>query len=759
MMLRHDAVSVNRSFSYRQSNADMWQPSVSAVHIAGLVMLAVLTPLHRAWPVQLIFVPFLLTFPGVLLLRALHIPGKVVADQPIYLPSAALIVLTGSGFAVNLVGPILGISEPLRAVPLLVGLEIVCAALFICSAKAPPQTQIPWSSLSSPVRLAWPLVFPLVSAAGALQLNNGHSNHLAVIAIVATLMLLVAVFLGASQLNEALLTVVLFASGLGMMWSFSLRGASVYGSDISSEFYWFHQTVMTGVWHFSHPNDAYGAMLSVTVLPAELHALSGIPDLMIFKVFYPVIGALLPVAVYSLGRQVLAQRWAFTAGTFVVVQQTFFQQFPALAREEVATILFVTLIVVILDTTLGQRARRTLIILLSLGMVVSHYSTAYLAITLLGIAIAFQFGVSWFRPIPRLSGAMLLAFVVSTAGATVWYGQLTHSASNVHQFIAAAKGEGLNLLPNRNGSLLSTYLQGEMQKRISPDRYQPYISGYYKKTYKFVRPLPDAIEPQYSLRPASDQVQPVRWALGSKLLNLADLLITQLTNLLAGIGALMLALRRRAPGFVRQIGLIGLAAMVILALTRLSGTIAQEYNPERAFLQMMVVLSIAVFWPFQRIGAKWQWTRLGILTAGVASLAALLVASSGLSGIALGGAMASNLSNSSDDFQEFVVSAPAISAASWVTKAALPGQLIYADSYGKLQLNEVTEGRTAILDTITPQTLDQHAWVYASPTNIIDNIVRSSTSGYVAVYAFPKLFLDSNFNVVYTNGTSEVFHR
>jgi hypothetical protein len=60
---------------------------------------------------------------------------------------------------------------------------------------------------------------------------------------------------------------------------------------------------------------------------------------------------------------------------------------------------------------------------------------------------------------------------------------------------------------------------------------------------------------------------------------------------------------------------------------------------------------------------------------------------------------------------------------------------------------------------ITPETTDAHAWVYATRANIIDNIVESQTGAEAGSYAFPKLFLDSNFDVVYTNGTSEVFHR
>jgi hypothetical protein len=64
-----------------------------------------------------------------------------------------------------------------------------------------------------------------------------------------------------------------------------------------------------------------------------------------------------------------------------------------------------------------------------------------------------------------------------------------------------------------------------------------------------------------------------------------------------------------------------------------------------------------------------------------------------------------------------------------------------------------------VFDAITPETLDQHAWVYASTTNLKYGVVQSLLGSNVTSYAFPARFLDSNYDVVYTNGSSEVFHR
>ena len=729
------------------------------VPVAGLVAIAVLTPAHVSWAVQLLMIPLLLIVPGVILLRTLRVPGATVVANCVYVPAASILVLTGSGLAIDLIGPHVGIPAPLRAVPLLATLEVVCVLLLVAARNAPPETQIPWAALRLPVALAWPIILPLVAAAGALRLNSGHSNSVAVLAVILVLITLVATFLRAPWCDDALLIVILFAAALAMMWSFSLRGDLVYGFDISNEYHSLTQTVTAGVWHVSHPDDAYSSMLSLTVLPTELHELSGIQTLLIFKVVYPIAGALFPVGVFCLARRMLAGRWAFIAACLVIMQQTFFQEFTALARQEIATLLFVALLAVVLDTS-QSRLRWIFACLLSLGIVVSHYSTAYMAIPLLLIAAVVQWVSSYFKPVPRVNGAVLVTLAVSIVGAAFWYGSLTHSTSNVSQFVQQAQGQGLDLLPGKGGNLISSYLQGEQGQNLSPAEYQKYVSSYYKTSYPFVTPLPDASDPQYALTaPSAAPTPPVKLAPVASGLNFVSLLVQQLANLLAGIGALILALRRKQPTIASQIGYLGIAGMAILVLTRLSGTVAQEYNPQRAFLQLLVVLGIIIAWIFQWIGAKYKWTRPVILASCSGALGLFLVGSTGLGGAVLGGGTLANLANQGSDYQSFVVNSQDLAAAVWVTEEAPPTQIIETDSSGLLRLESVVGNRSAMFDDITPETTDEYAWVYATRANVEDNLVESTEGSATASYAFPKLFLDSNFDVVYTNGSSEVFHR
>jgi uncharacterized membrane protein/transposase-like protein len=747
-------------------------PGGAGAYIGALALIAVLVPLHGFWAAQVLLVPLLLIVPGAILLRALRIPRGAVSAFPVYVPCASLIVLLGSGLVVDLIGPLVAVAAPIRAGPLLVGLEVVCLALLAKSGNAPSSVAIPWRSFARPARLAWPLILPLVAVAGALRLNSGHGNGVAVIATAACVVVLVTAIVLAPRLDKSLLAVILYAAGLALMWSISLRGALVPGFDIATEYYKLHQTVLTGIWHPAHHYDAYGAMLSVTVMPAELHFLSGVPDLLVFQVVYPAIGALLPVAVFGLARRVLSHRWAFAAATFVVAQA--FSGLPMIARQEIATVLFAALFAAMLDARIQRRSQWALVALLGLAMAASHYSTTYVAITLIGLMLPLQWVVSWFRKVPRVTGAVAVAFVVALAGAFIWYGPVTHFNYGLGPLLHTIGTRGFDVLPNRGRgeSLLSAYLHGNTGPPISARQYARLVHASYALHRPYITPLPDAGLPRYALHNAAPPTPPVRWRAGNSALSAVYLILQQLANLLGAIGALLMVLRRRSSVTAWQVGLLAFAAVLMLAVMKLSATVADFYNWERALLQAQVVLAIALCWPLQFLDDRWALRlrgrprrhRDGVLAAAVASFTVILICTSGLANVALGGGALGggtniNLANSGEAFNRYYLTAPELASAGWLGKAARPGQLVYADRYAQLRLFAITGSTLNLIGDVTPLTLNQHAWVYADRTNVLNHSAEVLFNNSAVTYIFPAGFLDANYDLVYTNGSSEVFRR
>jgi uncharacterized membrane protein len=732
----------------------------TVTYAALLVLIVLLIPLHRWWSVQIILVPMLLIIPGAILLRALRIPGKVVSSFPVYVPCASIVVLFGSGLVVDLLGPLIGVAEPLRTAPFLIGLETTCFAMLAVSVNAPPDVAIEWRSLLHPARVVWPFILPVLAAAGALRLNSNHSSGIALIAVSALIIVLVGAAALSMRLEEKLLEIILYTVGLALTWSDSLRGDPLYGFDIATEYQRLQETVAAGIWHTGHPNDAYGAMLSLTIMPAGLHALSGLSALLVFKVVYPAIYALFPVAIYGLGRRILSRRWAFIAAAFTIGQYAF-AELAGFARQEIALVLFGALIAATLDSRIRRRSQWALIALLGLAVALSHYSTTYVAVTVIGLMIPLQWALSWLRDIPRVTGAVVIAFGALFAGAVIWYGPVTHSDSHVLEVVQTVQSQGLDLLPNRvpGGGLISDYLQGNARTPIPAERYAQLVHASYSVKFPFIKPLPDASLPQYHLHNSPVPEPPVKWRLGYDSLSLSLLIIEQLANLLAAIGALFMIFRRDASGITRQIGLLALATTLLLTVLRFSGTLAVTYGQERAQLQGLVLLGVALSWTLQGFfGAhKRRQTYVAILVS--ACLAVVLFNTTYLISPVLGGETSVNLANNGPAFEYFYTTAPEIASAKWLGENVRPGQLVYSDEYGQVPLVAVTGIQQGLFVDLTPLTLNQNAWVYASNTNVADGRAFALYNENIASYVFPTGFLSANYNLVYTDGTSEVFHR
>jgi uncharacterized membrane protein len=745
-----------------RSSLHVQMPSRSGleVHCAFLLSIAILIAFRDIWAIQALLIILLLSVPGVILLRALRIPGRIVASFPVLVPCGSIVVLLGSGLAVDLAGPLVGLKNPLRTIPVLTGLELCCVLLLALSINTGPDAKIPWRSISKPGYLIWPLALPLIAAAGATRLNNGHGNSIAVVGLILCIGILIASMLFASRIDEPFLMAILFSVGLAMMWSYSLRGSLVYGFDVATEYQRLNQTVAAGVWHFGHHNDAYGAMLSVTVMPAELHFLSGLSTLLILKLVYPTIGALFPLEIFGLARRVLARPWAFLAAALTIAQASFAQELPALARQEIALVLFAALVAAMLASELARRSQWALVVLLSLAMVVSHYSTTYVAITLIGFTLPLQWVASWFRDVGRINGAMALSFVAVLAGAFVWYGPLTESSSGFEQVTRTVAVQGLDLLPTQNSgqSPLTAYFQSTPPS-MSATSYEHLVHTQYAINDPSISPLPDAGSREYALLNSVPSTSPVKLAIVHDTVSLGSLVSQELLNFLGAVGAVIMILRKNASTVTRQIGLLGLATVVFLAVVRLSGTLAAFYNNERALLQALGVFSIAFCWAMQGFANLRARARTVVLIANAAFLAAFIINTSGMANAILGGGTETNLANSGEDFERFYMTTPELASADWLGSEVRPGQLIYADEYAQLPLVAVTGISQGVIADVTPLTINQSAWVYADRTNIVDKRGRVTFDNDRVTYMYPAAFLNANFDIVYTDGTSEVFHR
>ena len=756
------------SVSYQVPHA-RWRRVVAArdfaswIWLVELVLLDVAVAGNNLWLERAVAALLLAVLPGRLLLRALRVPAASVSQFVAYLPSASVAVLVATTLVVDLVGPLFGFHEPLRRLPLLVGLNLVLLGLAALGHTAPVTCTLKVSELIGRVRWLWPLVLPVISVAAAARLDNGRGGGVSILVLVAVVIMIPVCTVIANGIHSRRIKLLLYASGLSLMLLTSMRSSYVIGFDINSEYFDFHQTVLSGIWHAGHLNP-YEAMLSLTVLPASLHALIGGQDVWIFKLGYPALFAFFPVAVFEVGTRFLSRRAAFVAAALVVSQSYFFQQQPEIARQEIALLIFAGIIGALLDASLAKRVQIALVSVLGVTLVLCHYSTTYIAIGLCLMACVAAKVVSFRRTekIPVLR--WLIAAGVMTAAAVVWYLPVTHSTSNITTAAQSIRQSGLQLLPGRTKgeNIISAYFNGPRRTPTSPTQYQSSIARYYAENRSFLVPLPQATAPVYNLRAAPPLSVPDRAPAIGSLLSDAELLVQQTINAFAVIGALVFAFRRKGDPLTRMIGALGVASFAVLVVSRLSGALATDYNSSRLFLQCLFVLSLLEAALIEMVVKRLRSRpAVGLVLFGGFSLMLVIafVGNSGLAVPAVGGNPPLILSNKGEDHAAFYPNAQEQATAVWLAHAVPPSRVIYADYYAQLRLDQFTDLRQAVFIDLTPQTIDQSAWIFASTANVVGHRTWGVTNSGVLDIVFPSLFLQRYFDVVYSTGATEIFHQ
>ena len=722
--------------------------------LIGLALMVALLPLRSNWGIDFILFGLGFTVPGVVALRALRIPAESVRAFPVYVPAASLLVMMTAGLGCDLIGPHLGVVKPLHGDATALATVALADVLWLVGLRTPSAARLPWAQTLRRPGLLAPLLLPALAAYGSMLLSNEHGATLARGSMAIDLVVFLGCLVAAGRLSRGQIVAILFCCALAIEWSWSLRGAGIIGYDISTEFYIANHTHQVGVWHALHRNDAYGAMLSIGVLPSVLDSLMGVSPLIALKVLYPLFAATLPVAIFLVGDRILSRHCAVVAAGILLVQDYFFQQLPELARQEVALVFFAALFAVLLERQLRRSTQTGLALALALGLVVSHYSTAYLAIPLMVVAVLSRLLIGRYRGIRAFSLPWLVAAVALIGGSTLWYGAITRSANNVSAFTSTINHQGLQLLPH-SGNLLNTYLDGNNVQNVSSARLQQLAVAEYHKSAPFVKPLAASQESQYAIRSATVPGSKTS-AAASDFVLVLDAVFNEGLLVCVALGALVMMLRRRSSQEAGEIGFLAFGGLAFLVFIRFSGTAAAQYNQSRALLESLEILALPAAWLVERGLARLRpRVRTLLRPALVVFLMTMFVQQTGMLNLLIGGGTSLNLSSSGEDYERYYVTPAELAGATYADRAALHG-LLYADRYGQLRIN-ATSGRAGF-NNVMPRTLDRYAWVYATRTNVQRGRARTQVNNSFSTYQWPASYLRRFYNLVYTNGDSEVFH-
>jgi len=357
---------------------------VLAIHLAmwgviGLDAMGLHIPIIR----EIIGFSYLTLIPGILILRIfrLHKLGSTKTFLFSIGLSVAFIMLIG--LLMNTIYPYIGIAKPLSTVPLIATLSI--AMLVLCTLSyirdkdfsKPDYIDISRTLLTAPVLIL--ILLPLLSILGTSLVNFNENNLILLLLMV--MIATVGVLIGFNRfIGERLYPLAIITIAIALLYHNSLISSYLIGTDIQYEYYFYQLVEINSSWNPGIVAHSYNTVLSITILPVIYSGLMDMEGIQIFKVVYPLLFSLVPLALYQVVREQTYQRMAFWAAFLLIGFFGFFGEMLQSGKTQIALLFLALLILVMVDKQMGRTKAASLLIMFGISLTVSHYTLAYIYI-------------------------------------------------------------------------------------------------------------------------------------------------------------------------------------------------------------------------------------------------------------------------------------------------------------------------------------------------------------------------------------------
>jgi uncharacterized membrane protein len=565
-----------------------------------------------------------------------------------------------------------------------------------------------------------------------------------------------------------------YCAALALLLGSAFRGDGGFWSwDINQEFAAASRTLIQQHW-IPIADSSYYAMLSISLLPVVMSFLSNFSLTIIFKLFYPLIAALLPVASYSLLRRYVRNSIAIAVVIIQIIGSiSYIPQFTALSRQIIGTAFFLGMLLVILDPTWDRKKKTRITILLAYGLSISHYSSAYLCTIIFLLAGFVSFFVRRFGAFRRNNVAPVTTIRLGIAILLItllWNGVLNNSVQDLKSTAQNITSQSQQFLPNKTGGFIDRWLSGTITApNIDPANFKE--ESIESNSYNYPNLQVDAVSLTYEITPTEYPLS--KPFLGRStatlfgwlfvILNFTFQFLIVLQIFLTTLFVLGIISKKRRELFgsaeSQILTMLGdltplLFVSLVLALyLRITGSVSVFYNPERAALQLAFIFSLSIALLLEGF-LKWTKRSQHIWSAALLiSCFVFLQSATGLIGY-VNGSPSSRISSKISGDRVFVISENERNAANWIDQNTPKNSYLQSDVYANLVNSQKNtfDTRPFIAQTL-PFGLFIGSYIYISKANLESGITRQGTG----LFRFPFDYLDQNRSVVYSSEGARVY--
>jgi uncharacterized membrane protein len=623
-----------------------------------------------------------------------------------------------------------------------------------------------------------PLAIPITSLIAVARLNVLKDSMTTGIFLYSCIGILLFLMSGnILRKSSGMHYLIFYCTLLGLLFGSTFRGdGGFWGWDINWEFPVTSRILLQQHW-IPLPDSPYNSMLSITVLPVVLSFLTKFSLTIIFKLFFPLVAALIPVASYSLLRRFVRNSIAMC----VVIIQTigsisYIPQFTALARQTIGIAFFVGIVLVLFDPVWDRKKKAKIILILACGLSFSHYSSAYLCSTIFlgsGVLSLLLRRLDFFRR-KDIKPVATLGLGLAILGITLmWNGVFNNSAQDLVPFTQELVTKGPQFLPNKTGSFVDRWLSGVINTS-EPTASEFKIGVLQDNSFKYPNFQIHPSSLSYDITPTEDPGIKTFFGTSTQkffywlyvIINSAfqGIIVLQVFfSLILVFGLLPNRGRKkiekyepRLPNVLVELIPLAIVSFLFALNLRISGTSSGVYNPERAGFQLAFIFSLSIALLLEMFRSLKKSPRRFWATGLLISSFVFLQQSTGLIGY-IYGTPSSRISSSIDIDMSFVISENERKAAEWLYKYKPKNSLLQGDTYSNLvkSHNDIFYTQPYIAQT-APFGLFVGSYIYFSKSNIESGISRQR-AGRAISFRAPFDYLDQNLSVVYSSGGARVY--
>ncbi len=365
---------------------------------------------------QVIGFIYLTFIPGFVFMKLLKQDNLGQAEIILFSVGLSLAFVMLVGLALNEIGSIFGIKQPLEpSLLVLIFSGFVLLGTLTCYFRGSKDLQLVGLTKGMVIRFFVLCLLPVSSVVGAYFANVTGNTSILILDLLAVLAVFVVAVFSKRLIPSKFHLILVFLLAITLLSQYSLISNYVQGFDIKVEYYVASLTKDTGFWNSSASFTDVGlgrfySMLSVTILPKIYSNILNMDLTWIFKIVYPLFFAVVPMALYLLWRGKFGVTVAFLAVFLFMSQTTFYTDMLSLARQMIAEVFFVLLFLFLFSKNLSSKNVKILFFIFGFCLVDSHYSLALI----FGFSISLWWIIGYLtkKRIRNLSLSMVVLFLV-----------------------------------------------------------------------------------------------------------------------------------------------------------------------------------------------------------------------------------------------------------------------------------------------------------------------------------------------------------